>query len=136
VLVGALALAGMVAARRASARVEADSAWSKQQTYSTALRYLRVDLGYEITERDPDAAYLLFRYRPAGSKETTGGSVEIVEARGGVKLYVQLPRMPAYHERVLKDGLLRKLREEHGDPPRKRDPGEPPKPGADAGASG
>ncbi len=116
----------------AQARAEGDSGWTKQQTYNGALRYLRVDLGFEVTERDPDAAYLMFGYRTPGTRETTAGSIEIVEARGGVKLYVELPRMPAYHERVLRDGLLKKLRTEYGEP---RKPSEDDKrPPGDAGA--
>lgn len=116
----------------AEARVEASPGYTKQQTYSGALRYLRVDQGYEILERDPDAAYLLFRYTPPGRRESVSGSVEIVQTRGEVKLYVQLPKMPEYHERVLRDALLKKLREEYGEP---RPPAPPPeKPPADAGA--
>ena len=42
----------------AEARVEAEAHYSKAQTYSAALRYLRVDLGYEVMEKDADAAYL------------------------------------------------------------------------------
>src|SRR3954471_16370817 len=121
---------------RATARVGGESEYTKQQTYSGALRYLRVDLGYEVTERDPDAAYLIFRYQlPGQSKATATGTVEIVDADGHVKLFVQIPTMPEYHERVLRDGLVRKLHDEYGEPP------EPPhkvppsekKPEADAG---
>ena len=126
---------GLSFAQSATARVGGDSEYSKQQTYSGALRYLRVDLGYEITERDPDAAYLIFRYQlPGQNKATATGTVEIVDADGHVKLFVQIPTMPEYHERVLRDGLVRKLHDEYGIPPHKPTP--PPvekKPEADAG---
>ena len=49
-----------------------------------------------------------------------------------MKLFVQLPRMPEYHERVLRDGLMRKLREEYGVPPPRVE--KKPEPG-DAGAT-
>jgi hypothetical protein len=136
--VAALALAGVLLAVAAHARVEARSGYSKQQTFSGALRYLRVDLGYEIVEKDPDAAYLIFRYQPPGRRQTSNGSVEVIETAQTVKVLVQLPQMPRYHEAVLRDGLMRKLREEYGEPPpRKREP-EPepepkPEPDADAG---
>lgn len=117
-LAGAL---GSLATSGAEARTETHSPYSKSITYSGALRYLRVDRGYEITERDPDAAYLLFRYAPPGRDETTGGSVEIVETRGKVKVFVQLPQMPSYHERVLTTGLMKKLRSEYGRPPSRDD---------------
>ena len=140
---GAMALVLLLVlfvAQRATARVGADSEYSKQQTYSGALRYLRVDLGFEVTERDPDAAYLIFRYQlPGQNKATATGTVEIVDADGHVKLFVQIPTMPEYNERVLRDGLVRKLHEEYGIPVRKpAPPGPPPhndkKPDADAGA--
>jgi hypothetical protein len=103
----------------ASARVDASTGYTKAQTYSGALRYVRVDLGYEVVERDPDAAYLIFKYAaPGGSKAAAvTGTLEVVEADGGVRVFVSLPRMPEYHERVLRDGLLKKLREEYGAPP-------------------
>jgi hypothetical protein len=110
----------------AAARVEAGSAYTKTQTFSAALRYLRVDRGYEVTEKDADAAYLLFRYPLPGTRQSADGSLEVVETSAGVKIYVQLPRLPEYHEAVLRDGLLRKLRDEYGEPP----PKAPAKPGA------
>jgi hypothetical protein len=133
VLLACLVLALFLVVSRARARVEADSGYTKLQTYSGALRYLRVDLGYEVVEKDPDAAYLIFRYSPNGQpKNATTGTVEIVATDSRVKVVVQIPRMPEYHERVLRDGLLRKLREEYGIPAVPR-PEKKPDP-ADAGA--
>jgi hypothetical protein len=118
--VAALLLLGL--ARSAGAVVETRSGYTKVQTYNAALRYLRVDLGYEVTEKDPAAAYLLFKFLPDGRKLPTNGSIEIVEQREGVRLYVRLPEMPRYHEELLSDGLVRKLRDEYGEPPRHEDP--------------
>lgn len=114
-----LVLGGLLLAAPALARVDASSAYSKAQTYSGALRYVRVDLGYEVVEKDPEAAYLIFRYTPPGQTKASAvtGTLEVVEASGGVRLFVSLPRMPEYHERVLRDGLLKKLRDEYGVPP-------------------
>lgn len=99
------------------ARVESPSEYSKAQTFSGALRYLRVDLGYEVVERDEQAAYLLFRYPVRGRAENAAsGSIEVVETQRGVRLFVQLPQAPEYQERMLRDGLLRKLRQEYGTP--------------------
>ena len=115
----------------AQARVDGSSAYSKAQTYSGALRYVRVDLGYEVVEKDPDAAYLIFRYAPTGqAKDLPTGTVEVVETEARVKVFVQIPRLPEYHARVLRDGLLKKLREEYGVPP----PRVEKKPEPDAGA--
>ena len=136
---GAWALVGVCCAwlmlsQRATARVGGESEYTKAQTYSAALRYLRVDLGYEVTERDPDAAYLIFRYLlPGQSKATATGTVEIVATDGHVKLFVQIASMPEYHERVLRDGLVRKLHDEYGSPPHKVPPEPPKAPTGDAG---
>ena len=137
---GSFLLAGaLLCAKAATARVGGETEYTKAQTYSGALRYLRVDCGYEVVERDPDAAYLIFKYELPGQKKATAtGTVEVVEAEGHVRLFVQIPTMPEYHERVLRDGLVKKLHDEYGEPPHKPapPPREPPekKPEGDAGA--
>ena len=104
------------------ARVEAICDYTLAQAYSGALRYLRVDKGYEVFEKDAEAAYLLFRYVPPGSPpRPTNGSIEIVRAHGKVKVLVRVPTVPEYQEQMLRDELIRKLRDEYGQPP-------PPKP--------
>lgn len=113
----------------ADARVEASSGYTKAQAFSGALRFLRVDCGYDVVEKDADAAYVLFRYPMPGKQPSTSGSVEVVETSQGTKIYVQLPRMPEYHELVLRDSLLKKLREEYGSPPPEKSK---PKPGDEA----
>jgi hypothetical protein len=120
-LFGALAaLAALSTVAVADARVDGASGYSKAQTYSGALRYLRVDLGYEVVEKDPDAAYLIFKYTaPGGGKNSAvTGTLEVIEgSSGGVRLFVNLPRMPEYYERVFRDGLMKKLKDEYGAPP-------------------
>jgi hypothetical protein len=112
------ALAVVAPATPADARVDGGSSYSKAQTYSGALRYVRVDLGYEVVEKDPDAAYLIFKYTAPGGAKTSAvtGTLEVIEASGGVRVFVNLPRMPEYYERVFRDGLLKKLRDEYGAP--------------------
>ena len=139
VLIGAgclLALAAVLSSTGAAARFEADSDYSKAQTYNAALRYVRVDLGYEVVEKDPEVGYVLFRYEPPGRKNNpTNGSIEVVESKERVKIVIQLPQMPTYHETTLRDGLLKKLRTEYGEPPKKKKPEKKPKkPAGDAGA--
>ena len=110
----------------AGASIETRSSYTKLQTYNAALRYLRVDLAYEVTEKDADAAYLLFHFVPEGRKKDTNGAIEIIERKDDVLVYVRIPELPRYQEEMLSDGLFRKLRTEYGDPPRREDP--PPKP--------
>jgi hypothetical protein len=108
-------------------RVSAESRYTKAQNYSAALRFLRVDKGFEVVERDADAAYLIFRYpTPERREQSATGTIEVIEVNDGVTIIVNLPQMPQYHERVLSDQLQRKLREEYG-PPKARHP-EPAKP--------
>ncbi|HEY6079141.1 MAG TPA: hypothetical protein VIW29_10075 [Polyangiaceae bacterium] len=126
-------LALLAATSSALGRVDGSSAYSKAQTYSGALRYVRVDLGYEVVEKDAEAAYLIFKYTTPGQTKNNAvtGTLEVIEADGGVRVFVNMPRMPEYHERIFRDGLLKKLREEYGVPP--TPPKKPPadKPPAD-----
>jgi hypothetical protein len=112
----------------AFARVEAGSSYTKAQTFSGALRLLRVDRGYEVVEKDVEAAYVLFRYPLPGQKTHANGALEVVETTSGVKIFVQLARMPEYQEALLRDALLKKLREDYGPPPPKPAPAPPAKP--------
>lgn len=89
--------------------------YTRSQVYSAALRYLRIELRYEVTERDDEAAYLLFEYQPLGQSRRRFGAVEIVPLSSGVRLVVRLPEQPRYEEVVLRDGLVRKLRDDYGD---------------------
>lgn len=105
------------------ARVTADSGYSKAQSYSAALRFLRVDKSFEVIERDPDAAYLIFRYPTPQRKESTAtGTIEVVELEDRVTLIVNLTQMPQYHEQLLSRELQKKLRSEYGPPPPRKAP--------------
>jgi hypothetical protein len=121
---------GCAGASTAYARSLAEVPYTREQTFSAALRYLRVDLGYEVTEKDADAAYLLFAYDPSGKKhEPLRGSIEVVQREQGVRLFVSLPTLPSYHEEVLKQGLVRKLQAEYGEAVKvKREPPSTEKP--------
>lgn len=106
----------------ASAAASAELRYTRGQIYSGAVRYLRIDLGYEITEKDEDAAYLLFRYVPHGMSEPTFGAIEIVQVQKGVRVSVKLPKLPSYHEAVIRDGLLTKLKADYGGEPEPKSP--------------
>lgn len=119
---GCLLLALALFSPDAPARVTAESRYTKAQNYSAALRFLRVDKSFEVVERDADAAYLIFRYPiPERKDQTVTGTIEVVELDDTVTLIVKLPQMPEYHERLLSDQLMRKLRDEYG-PPSTRKP--------------
>lgn len=117
----------------ASAKTAYDSAYGFDRTWNAGMRLVRVDLGLKISEKDESAGYLLFDYKsPESGSKPVPGSMEFIRSQdtGTVRVVVQIPQMPAYHEQVLVDQLARKLRNEYGDPP-KRTPLPAPK---DAGA--
>ena len=123
----AIALASPVAvsfvASDASAGVAYDSPYTYEQTFVSALRLVRVDLGLKITERDTDNGYILFEYTsPESGKKVSQGAIEVVGSQRGVHVAVQLPGMPQYHEQMIIDALVKKLASEHGEPPKKKDP--------------
>lgn len=111
----------------AFAKTSRDSPYSFEQTWNSAVRLLRVDLGYKIDEKDERNGYLLFEYEDKGVKG--GGSIEMFRGDKAVRIVCQLPKFPSYHEIVILDRLEKKLREEYGPPPEK------PKPPPDAGGA-
>jgi hypothetical protein len=120
-----LSFGALVSASSVEAKAGFDSPYTLAQTYNTALRLVRVDLGLTITERDPSAAYLLFDYKSNESgQKVVPGSIEMLDSGRSIKVVVQLSQMPRYHEQVVSDQLAKKLREEYGEPaprPAKRD---------------
>lgn len=111
--------------REAHAKSGMESPYTYDQTWNTALRLVRVDLGFKIIERDDKAGYILFEYLDKGT--TSSASLELLRGEATVRVVCQIPKFPSYHEAVVLDRLSRKLKEEHGAPPEK------PKPAPDAG---
>jgi len=113
----------------ATAKSSYESAYGFDRTWNAALRLVRIDLGFKITEKDDATGYLMFEYKSNESgNKSSHGSLEFIrgqEADTPVKVVIQLPEMPRYHEQVMIDSLSRKLRQEYGDPPPKR-PTPPP----------
>lgn len=102
-----------------------DSLYSYDQTWNTALRLVRVDLGFKIVEKDEKAGYILFEYTDKGT--TSSASLELLPSDRAIRVVCQIPKFPSYHEAVVLDRLSRKLKEEYGAPVEK------PKPQPDAG---
>jgi len=108
------------------ARTTAETAYSPGEVWSTAIRFLRIDRGYQILERDAEAGYVLFGYVDGETKAR--GSFEILSKRDDKEklttvLVINIPDVPRHVERLLLDKLDRKLREELGAPsPIRRDP--------------
>ena len=97
------------------------------QVWPTAIRYLRIDRGFEITDRDRDAGYLLFEF-PLEEKRIGSGSVEMFEAvdasgRPSVSISVNTGAGPVHLPNSILDGIAAKVRAERGQP----SPPPPPK---------
>lgn len=95
--------------------------------WPTAIRYLRIDRGFEITDRDRDAGYLLFEF-PLEEKRIGSGSVEMFEAvdasgRASVSISVNTGAGPVHLPNSILDGIAAKVRAERGQP----SPPPPPK---------
>lgn len=103
----------------ADARSERRLTYRATQVWSSAVRFLRVDLGYKILEKDKETGYLLFEYSDRG--RAYQASLELIpvvdEGRKLVRARLKIEAMPTYVESVLLDKFLRKLRSEYGDPP-------------------
>jgi hypothetical protein len=126
-----------VTAPGADAKSAYESPYGYDRTWNAALRLVRVDNGWKVTEKDDQSGYLLFEYRSPENTKTTPGSLELVRGAGSeypVSVLVQLPQMPHYHEQVLLDALASKMRREYGDPPVHRKAEDSTPDAGDAGA--
>lgn len=93
------------------------SPYSFEQTFGTSLRFIRVDMGFRVIEKDKDAGFILFDYTsPESGNKAVPGSLELVETSKGVQVTAQIPAMPQYHEQMVIDQLAKKLETEHGRP--------------------
>jgi len=102
----------------ASASASYTSPYSFEETYSTTLRLLHVDMGLKILEKDKDLGYVLFEYTSVESgNRVSNGSIEIVETKKGTTVAVNVPSMPQYHEQMIIDLLAKKLEKDYGTPP-------------------
>jgi hypothetical protein len=112
------------------------------QVWPTALRYLRVDRGYTLVDRDAEAGYVLFDF-PIGEgssdrEEETRvgrGSLELLatedaSGRPSVKVHVSTDAGPTHLPHAIAEGLAAKLKRERGQPapPPPRSPGPGPSP--------
>jgi hypothetical protein len=124
-----VAVAGALGvATLADAKATYESPYGYARTWNAAMRLVRVDNGWKVTEKDEANGYLLFEYRSLENAKVAPGSIELVRGQNGdetVSVVVQLPQMPHYHEQVILDGLAAKMRREYGDPPEARHPSPP-----------
>ena len=125
VFAGAALALMLTASSQALATVKHDSPYTYKQTFGSALRLVKVDLDMRITETNAEWGYFLFVYqsRESGKRNNRGAFSFVEQDDGTVRVSLQMPQMPSYHEQLIVDKLKRKLHDEHGAPPaRKPDP--------------
>ena len=108
-----------VAPHLAHARAQRVVFYTFEQVWPAAIRFLRVDEGFDIVERDMEAGYLLFHV--SEEKKRFRGALEIVRfedesGRPALRLVLRIEDRPSYMEIGVLERLERKLRDELGAP--------------------
>jgi len=111
----------------ADARSEKTVGWTAARVFPAAVRFLRVDEGVTIVEKDAEAGYVMFELTDEG--QTFPGALELVALDDGkLRLVLRIEDRPDYMEVGMLDRLERKLRDELGPPPRTDKPKAPKPP--------
>lgn len=126
-----LVLALLVSASAAWGRAEKTLAYQRDAAWPAAVRFIRVDEGLKIVEKDGDAGYVIFEIKEEG--KTFRGSLEVmtvvVDGRTLVRFVMQIDDRPSWVEIAMLTRLERKLRSELGTPA--PPPAKKPKPDED-----
>lgn len=114
-----LALGAILWPLPAAAKSQKKLGYAYEQVWSAAIRFLRVDEGFEIAEKDEGAGYVLFVVAEDGKRFR--GSLEIVRVTNerdqpGLLLIVGIEGRPEYMEQGILDRFEVKLRAELGSP--------------------
>jgi hypothetical protein len=115
----ALAVALGGAASSAQARTLAMVSYPIGDVWPTTIRFLRVDQGYPIKEKDEPAGYVLFEL--AENKRVYRAALELVktadaDGRAATQIVCSIPDLPRRYEATLLDKLSTKVRDERGPP--------------------
>ena len=91
-----------------------------EQVWPAAIRYLKVDRGFEIDDHDREAGYILFEF-PLPGQRTGSGSLEMFatsdsSGRPSVSLAANTGAGPLHLPNALLDGIASKVRAERGQP--------------------
>jgi len=119
----------LIAALRSAslARSEKTLAYTREAVWPTAVRFLVVDEHVKVTDKDPDAGYVLFEIKEEG--HVFRGSLEVMtvvrDKRTSVRFVLQIEDRPDWMEVGMLNRLERKLRSELGSP----SPAPTPQPG-------
>lgn len=98
----------------AHARAQTDLPYGVAEAFSTALRFVRVDRGCKVVDKDADAAFVAFECDDDGKVKR--GSLEIFKVATGVRMQVTLGDDTHGMELRWLELFERKLRDERGTP--------------------
>jgi hypothetical protein len=101
-------------ASNASARAQTDLPYALGEAFSTALRFVRVDRGCKVIDKDADAAFVAFECDDDGKVKR--GSLELFKVPAGVRTQVTLGDDTHGMELRWLELFERKLRDERGTP--------------------
>jgi hypothetical protein len=97
-----------------NARAQTDLPYAVAEAFSTALRFVRVDRGCKVIDKDPDAAFVSFECNDDGKVKR--GSLELFKVTAGVRMQVTLGDDTHGMELRWLELFERKLRDERGTP--------------------
>lgn len=111
---------GLVAAPLALIENRRVLSYPFDQVWPTAIRYLRIDRGFEIIDRDQEAGYLLFQFPLEGQRIGSGSlemfATEDAAGRASVSISVNTGAGPVHLPNSILDGISAKVRAERGQP--------------------
>jgi hypothetical protein len=106
-------------AHRAQGKAQSELGYRIEEVFSTALRFVRVDRGCKVTDKDADAAFILFECK-LDESHLSRGSIEVFRSvshgKDSVRLQASLPDEGRGPELRLIELIERKLRDERGTP--------------------
>jgi hypothetical protein len=97
------------------ARSQREVSLTYEDVYPAAVRFLRIDAGLKIIEKDAETGYVLFELAEEG--KTFRGALELVrikdsEGQPAVRLIIRVDDRPTYTETGLLNRLVFKLQKE------------------------
>jgi hypothetical protein len=116
----------------AHARAQADLPYGVAESFSTAMRFVRIDRGCKVVDKDAEAAFVSFECSDDGKVKR--GSLELFKVSDGVRMQVTLGDDTHGMEMRWLELFERKLRDERGTPTPPPPPAAPaPRPVKDGG---
>jgi hypothetical protein len=115
-----LVLIAMSVGPAAVARVDTVLPYAISDVWPTTIRFVRLDRGYTMKERDEEAGYIMFEVHEG--PRVYRGSIELVrtrdnDGRDATRVLLTLPEMPRHWEQTMLEKLTAKVKDEYGSPP-------------------